>query len=311
MSAPTTLSTWNDVINWALRKADEPSDYLASNPAAATSDFADAAVTAGVDVWRDLCGRHPWLCFRKEPQGAFVTFQNDLTQTLTVPSTGVNVVCTLGAGYTVTGFSSLVGAKVRVPGSATYAKVTAHVNGQAQITLDAVNFDMVGAARPIEIYMDEYNLASDLGVFVNGIWTVFGYECYLWPEERIRTEYPSPMAAASWPPRAFARIGRTRIRFASYPTQAYRMEYPYCFEPADPIVTDPTGTAALVMEPRMIPIFAIGVTGIVRGLKSDSRAQGDMQVFEAKVQEHWEYESRRLRAWQSRYGNTTVKGPYS
>lgn len=291
-------------------KSDEASDY-AADPPAGTSDFIAEAVNAGVEIWRDICSRHPWLSFRKEPSGAFVTFPRDLSRTITIPNAGVAVVCTLNAVYTVTGFPNLVGFKMRKPGSNTYSKVTAHAQGSASVTLDAVNHDMVGAAIQIEIYADEYDLASDLGVFVNGIWTVYGYECYLWPEERLRTEYPSPSAAANWPPRAFSRIGRTRIRFASYPTLQYRMEYPYCFEPADPLVTDPTGGVALVMEPRMIPIFAEGVAAVIRGLKSDTRAKDSGTIYEAKIEALWDYEARRLRGWASRYGNTVTQGPYA
>ena len=304
------LLSWNDVLNYAFQKADEPDDYVAS-PAAGTSDFIQEAVNGGIEIWRDLCSRKPWLSFRKEPSGAFVTFPVDTTRTLLVPNSGVGVVCTLSSALTVTGFASAVGFKVRNKGGNTYAKITAHTNGSASITLDAVNHDMVGAAVAVDIYADEYDLASDLGVFVNGIWTVYGYECYLWPEERLRAEYPGPNVGSSWPPRAFARIGRIRIRFASYPTKAFRMEYPYCYEPADPLTTDATGALALVMEPRMIPIFAEGVASIVRGLKSDTRSKDSMALYEAKIADHWDYESRRLRGWQSRYGNTVHQGPYS
>jgi hypothetical protein len=316
VASPQKLDSWNDIINWALRNADEPADYNPSSSPVGSSDFADAAVTAGVEVWRDLCGRHPWLCLRKNPPGTFVVFAADTTPFLNVPNVGVNVVCTLSAPYTVPanlGYAtggSLVGFKVRPDGLSAYSYITAHTAGQAQITLDSVQDGMVDPALGITIYKDEYDLNTDLGVFISGIYTIFGYESYLWPEERLRTEYPSPLVAASWPARAFARIGKNRIRFSSYPQQNLRMEYQYCYEPADPLVTDPTGVATLVLDERLRPVFALGVMAKVMLLKSDSRAQLKSQGYEAMVEESWEYEGRLLRPMGSKYSTTVQKGPY-
>lgn len=317
MASPQKLDSWSDIINWALRNADEPADYNPVSSPVGSSDFADAAVTAGVEVWRDLCGRHPWLCLRKNPPGTFVVFAADTTPILNVPNVGTNVVCTLAAPYTVPAFynyatgGSLTGFKVRPDGLSAYSYITAHTAGSPLITLDAVQDGMVSPALGISIYKDEYDLNTDLGVFISGIYTIFGYESYLWPEERLRTEYPSPLVAASWPARAFARIGKTRIRFSSYPAQNLRMEYQYCYEPVDPLVTDPTGVATLPLDERLRPVFALGVMSKVMLLKSDSRAQLKGQAYEAMIQDAWEYEERLLRAMASKYSTTVARGPYA
>jgi hypothetical protein len=309
--APTKIDTWNDCVNLALRKADEPSDYLAT--AIGTSDFADAAAAAALEVLQDLSGRHPWICLRKNPPGAFATFAADVTPTLTVPNSGVGVVCTLGAGYTVPGFPNLVGFKVRKNGSSFYSYITAHVQGSASITLDVVPQDFVGAGVSVTIYQDEYDLNADTGVLVSGMYSIFGYESYLWPEERIKTEYPGPAVSSSWPPRAFARIGKTRVRFSQYPSQVIRVEYQYNQEVADPLVTDPTGAlaSAIPLEKRLRTLWALGTTAKTMLYKSDSRAQIITAEYEAKIDDQWIYEGRLLRGWQSKYGNTAWRGPYA
>lgn len=318
MASPQKLDSWNDIINWALRNADEPADYNPVSSPVGSSDFADAAVTAGVEVWRDLCGRHPWLCLRKNPPGTFLVFAADTNPTLNVPNTGINVVCTLNAPYTVPStygypgvVGSLVGFKIRPDGLSVYSYIIAHTPGSALITLDSVQDGMVSPALGINIYKDEYDLNPDLGVFISGIYTVFGYESYLWPEERLRTEYPSPLVAASWPARAFARIGKSRIRFSSYPQQNLRMEYQYCYEPSDPLVTDSTGVATLALDERLRPVFALGVMAKVMLLKSDSRAQLKSQAYEAMVEEAWEYEGALLRPMGSKLSTTVARGPYA
>lgn len=318
MPSPQVLNSWSDIINWALRNADEPSDYNPLSNPVGTSDFADAAVTAGVETWRDLCGRKPWLCLRKNPPGSFLTFAADSSLTLNVPNQGQGVVCTLSSVYTVpasygyAGGGSLAGAfKVRPAGLSEYAYITAHTAGQATITLDSVSAAMVNPALPITIFKDEYDLNEDLGVFISGIYTVFGYESYLWPEERLRTEYPAPLVSASWPARAFARIGRNRIRFGSYPAQAVRNEYQYCYEAVDPLVTDPDGVAALLIDVRLRPILALGTMAKLMLLKSDSRAALKAADYEAKIEEAWHYEGKLLSTMGSRLSTTTVPGLYA
>lgn len=317
MASPQTLNSWSDIINYALHSSDEPADYNPLSVPVGTSDFADAAVTAGVETWRDLCGRKPWLALRKNPPGSFLTFAADSSLTLNVPNQGQGVVCTLSAAYTVlasygyAGGGSLVGFKVRPAGLSEYAYITAHTAATASITLDTVSAAMVNAALPITIFKDEYDLNTDLGVFISGIYTVFGYESYLWPEERLRTEYPAPLVSASWPPRAFARIGRRQIRFSSYPAQAVRNEYQYCFEAPDPLVTNPAGTATLLIDVRLRPILALGTMAKVMLLKSDSRAALKAADYEAKIEEAWHYEGKLLSTMGSRLSTTVRPGLYA
>jgi hypothetical protein len=321
VAIPATINSFNDCVNWALAKADEPADYVAS-PAAGTSDFAAQAAAMALEVFRDVAFRHPWSCLRKNPPGNFVSFPADLFQTLTIPNTGTNVVCTLSSNYTVpaqynfaTG-GSLKGFKVKPPGGSIFAYIVAHTAGSNQITLDSVQDTMVVSPvvpQPITIYQDEYDLNSDCGALVSGIYTVFGYESYEWPEERIRTEYPGPIVASSWPPRAFSRIGRTRIRFSQFPNQGFRMEYQYNIDPADPLVTDPTGalSSAIPLDFNLRPIWALGTAAGLMLYKSDSRAQILRQDYEQKLDWAWIYEGRLLAPWQGKYSRQATRGPYA
>lgn len=309
MATPLTIDSWNDCVNLALGKADEAADYSPTASPVGTSDFAAHAALSALESFRDLVGRHPWLCFRKNPPGAMVTFAPVTTLTLTVPNEGVGVVCTLSATYP----TSLVGAKIRLPGPSPYAYVTAHTAGSASVTLDAVGAQSVGAGLSVIIFQDEYDLAADCGVIISGFYSSFGYEAVLWPEERLRITYPGPIVGSSWPPSAAARIGKTRVRFAQYPNEVIRVEYQYNIEPLNPLTLDATGALASGlqgMDSRLRRVWGLGAASILMLYKSDSRAQLLAQQYEAGIDDAWAYEHRLLAGWQSKQGRQAVRGPY-
>lgn len=309
MATPLTINCWNDVVNLALGKADEPADYVPTASPVGTSDFAAHAALSALESFRDLCGRHPWLSLRKNPPGAFVTFAPVTSLTLTVPNSGLAVACTLSATYP----TSLVGCKIALPGPSPWAYVTAHTGGSAALTLDAVGAQSVGANLSVTIMQDEYDLASDAGVLVSGLYSSFGYECVVWAEERLRVEYPGPITGSSWPPSAAARIGKSKIRFAQWPNQALRVEYQYCIEPLDPLTVDATGaltTGLQGLDSRLRRVWGLGATAILMLYKSDSRAQLLAQQYEAGIDDAWNYEHRLQVGAQSNRSRQAVKGLY-
>lgn len=277
------LDTYNEVKAWVLQQIQEQSD--------GTSDFAlgsapeiDAAM---IETWRDLTGRKPWLCLRKDPNGVFIAYAPVLGLTVDAPTVGIGVAATLSA----TVATSLAGWKMQVAGVADYTLITAHAGGTDALTLDALPVALAAGTQVI-LFKDEYTLASDLNWFINGLWTVYGEQIELWSEERIRNEYPGPITASSWPARACARIGKNKIRLNSYPPQNYRIEYPYIYEPADP---NTTPTDELVIEGGLRTIYALGVMATMFTRKSDARAGDKLRLYEQMILKQWLTDEARYR----------------
>ena len=281
-----------DIVADALFRADEPTD--------GTSDFLAAVRRALVRGNHDIHNRHPFWWGRAYPPGVFVTTADITTLTITAGTTGTGVTATLSASQS----DSLVGRKVLPSGKTWFARITAHANPSATITLDAVP-ETLAAGTAIIIVQDEYQLAADLGLFVDGLWTEDGFFVELKQEEWVRKEFgdlPSP----AWPPSAFCRIDQRRIRLSHYPTDAKRVEFPYCTMPDD---LDPTdgSTTELVISHNFRWLLADATLYFAYLMKSDKRAQSAKQDYERGIEEAVSYHRRLMMG----IGTSPGSGPRS
>lgn len=273
---PMSLDSYTDLLRYVESRGGEETD--------GTSKYRDDTTDAGIEAWREFTTRWPWLSLRKSPPGAFITVAPVTTLTLTIAAAGEAVGATLSAVYA----TSLVGRKIRPSGKAWAARITAHVAGTNALTLDAAP-ETVAAATASTIFQDEYDLVSDLGVFVDGIWTQDGSFVALKGEEWMKVRYSDP-PSAGWPAKYFCRLTRRRIRFSTYPSAVERCEYPYNYEPADP-----TGAGALAIDAHLRPAFAEKWLEMVFQFKSDKREAQAFQRGEAKIRRAQVYEGRLLR----------------
>jgi len=271
-----SLDSYTDLLRWVLSRAGEETD--------GTSKYATDAADAGIEAWREFTTRYPWLSLRKSPPGAFNVVAPVTTLTLTVAAAGESVGATLSATYA----TSLAGRKIRPSGKAWAARITAHVAGTDALTLDAAP-ETVTAGTACTIFQDEYDLASDLGLFVDGIWTQDGSFIALKGEEWMKGRYSDP-PSAGWPAKYFCRLTRRRIRFSTYPSAVERCEYPYNYEAADP-----SGAGALAIDGHLRPAFAEKWLELVFQFKSDKRQVEAFQRGEQKIRRAIVYEGRLLR----------------
>lgn len=254
------FDSFNDVKTWVLSLSDM----------AATGDDFDTEVgNAIVLAWHDFHARHPWYWQRTFPPGVFLTVAAITNLTLTVAAAGASVAATLSATYA----TSLVGYKIRPTGKSWAARITAHTAGTAALTLDAAP-ETVTAGTACTIFQDEIQLASDLGLLLDGLWRQDGVFIESWDEERLLNQYPDPPVPGDTPV-AFARLDRRRIRLSHYPTAVRRYEYPYVREEADP-----SGAADLTIPQNWRWVLAHGALYFALLMKSDKRAG----LFEAKYE---------------------------
>ena len=256
------FDSFSDLLVDVLFRLDEP---------ATGSDFDAAAQRAIVRAFHDFNSFHPWWWNRIYPPGVFNTVDDITTLTITAGTAGTGVTATLSAAPG--GSVSIANRKILPSGVSWFARVTAHTGGSTTVTLDAVPTTLA-AGTAITIVQDEYELAADLGLFVDGLWTENGYYVELKDEEFLRKEYgdlPSP----AWPPSAFCRLTTRRIRLSHYPTGAYRVEYPYTVFEADP-----SGTGDLTIARPCRPYLADGALYFAYLMKSDKRAGEAKRVYE-------------------------------
>src|SRR3990167_750693 len=181
------LDTFEDLVAWILGRADE----IDAGGTASDSPFYGLMDETVAEVHRDLITRHPWIDLQASPPGAFVTTDDVTTTTITIASTGTSVTCTLSAAPS----TSIAGRKIRPSGDNWLARVTAHTAAALTCTLDAVP-ETVAAGTACVIFQDEYDLASDLGAFVNGLWDQAGHFVRLVNLETLLQSYPDPPKGA-------------------------------------------------------------------------------------------------------------------
>ena len=285
------LDSYNGIKAAALGRAGEETD--------GTSDFDDRCDDAIIEVWREIITRQPWLGLTKHPPGVFVTAAPITTLTLTVVTAGTGVARTLSAAPA--GSVSILGRKVRPSGVSWIARITAHNAGETDVTLDAA--PAILAASACTIFQDEYTLASDLGLFVDGLWTQDGHFIELVDEERFKTEYADP-PDSGYPARWFCRLTRTKIRLSTYPTAVKRHEYPYTYEPATP-----SGSATLAIDAHLRPALLQGVLAILYNVKGDNREKEAATRYEKYLELGATYE-RRLKTGLGQRSQYVMSGPY-
>lgn len=284
------LNTFAALRAYVLSRGDEQSDDT-------DGDFYDITTDLAAQVQRDIIVRHPWLDLRADPPGAFVLTADITSLTLTVASTGTGVSGTLSATYA----SSLAGYKVRPTGKQWIARITDHTAGTDTVTLDAVPETL--AANATTIFKDEYDLASDLGVFVDGLRDQDGHFIRLVSEEELNRDHPDPPGAGSVPTE-FCRLTRTKVRLSHYPTAVRRIEYAYLAE-----IDDPSGSGTLTLPPYLRPALAEGMLALLYEMKLDRRQQNAEQRYEFLIERAVAYETRRVQGLGLR-SNQMRQGPY-
>lgn len=278
----------SDIVADVLFRADEPPD---------SADFLTPVRRAFVRAAHDFNNRHPWPHLRAYPPGAFVTVA-PVTTTLTVAA-GESVVGTLGAAQA----TSLVGRKILPTGSNWFARITAHTAATDQVTLDAVPDALAGTT--IVIVKDEYQLAADLGLFLDGIWTEDGFYIELKSEEFVRKEF-SDLPTPAWPPTCFARLNQRMIRLSHFPSAAKRAEYPYIMAPDD---LDATSTTELIVPHNWRWLLSDATLYFAFEMKSDKRIGGAKQSYEKGIEDYITYARRMMMGIGSQPGSGQ-RGPY-
>lgn len=286
------LASYQDCKDFVLDAVGEAID--------GTSDLDTNSATArhGSVAWRDLVTRTPWLALIKDPPGVFNAVASDgTTYTITIATAGTSVTGTLSGSPS----ASLAGYKIRPAGVNWIARVTAHTAATAALTLDAAPAT-IAAGTAVTIFKDEYALASDLGVFEDGLWSGDSF-VPLWSQERLKYEYPDPPPAGSVPS-AFARLTETKIRLSHYPTAAKRWEYPYAYLPSDP-----SGSSALAISTYLIPAFAALWAAYVYEHLKDARAKSKRDEAEFLIEKAIIYESR-MRTGRGDRSRAVGRAPY-
>lgn len=281
------LDSYDDLLAFGLRDAEEDTD--------GTSEFNTQAVDALVASFRDIVTRHPWLDLRKYPDGALLTV---------APVTSLTV--TAAAGTAVTGSISTAHAisladYVFVPAGKDYfLRVTSHTAATTVIVFDVVPEALTAQAGTFAKI--EYDAASDLGLFMSGLFLRSSF-IPLRPLEELITQYPVP--AASDAPPMFARVGARKIRLAGWTSAARRIDYPYTTKAADP-----SGSSALVLPDFVRPAIGHAVASRVMELKGDPRWKDRLALSEGVVERAISYDIKRLRSLGSE-SNQSTQGPYS
>lgn len=284
------FDTPNDIKAWVLSF----SDMLASG-----DDFDNEVESAIILAWHDFHNRFPFWWSLKYPPGAFVTVDDITSLTLTIAAAGASVAGTLSATYA----STLQYYKIQPSGKNWIARITAHTAGSAALTLDAVP-ETIAAGTACTIFQDELQLASDLGLFVDGLWRQDGHFVELWPLERLVAEYPDPPSGGDSPV-AFARLDKLRIRLSHYPTAVRRYEYPY-----SQVFAEPSGSDDLAIDQNFRWVLAHGALYFALLLKSDKRAGLFQKEYERGIEEAIKYHRRVMGGLGVRQGGR-VPGAYA
>mgnify|MGYP001568120511 CR=1 FL=1 len=275
------LDNVTDLIQLVLTRGGE----IDAGGTAADSPFFGIMDEILSEVWRDLITRHAFLPLSSDPPGVFLTANDITTLTVQVPTTGTSVAATLSDSPNV----NLAGYKLR-PNTKTWsARITAHAAPTAglSITLDAAP-EVLAAGTACTIFQDEYDLATDLGVFINGLWDQSGTFVPLTDLETMVAAYPDPPGGATTAER-FARLTTRKIRLSHYPTSIRRYEYPYIAQAA----TDPTGSTTLTIPAELRPVLAEGMLALLYERKSDARRTEAVARFEMGITRAINYDARR------------------
>lgn len=284
------FDSFSDIKSWLLSLGDFQ----------ATGDDFDAEVgSAIVRAWEDLHARHPWWWATKFPNGAFVTTADITNRTLTISSTGTSVTGTLSSTVS----TDLDNYKIKPSGKNWAARITAHTAGSANVTLDAVP-ETIAAGTACVIFQDEYQLASDLQHFVDGLHRGDGHFVESWTMERLVAEYPDPPSGGDSPV-AFARINQRRIRLSHYPQNVYRYEYPYTA-----LLDKPSGSGDLAIDRNWRHLLADGAAFFAFLFKSDKRAEIFKREYERGIEQAIIFHQRMMAGLGTRQGGRTV-GPYA
>lgn len=284
------FDSYNDVLSWVLSLADMQ---------ASGDDWESETKSAIVRAWDDFMNRHPWWFALKFPPGVFLTSDDITNRTLTIVASGTAVAGTLSSTVAI----DLDNYKIKPSGKNWAARITAHTAGSASITLDAAP-EAITAGTACVIFQDEYQLASDLGLFVDGLWKQDGHFVELWAEERLRREYPDPPSGGDTPV-AFCRLDKRRIRLSHYPMAVKRYEYPYAA-----VLAQPSGSGDLAIDQNFRHVLADGAAYFAYLFKSDKRASLFKQEFERGIEEAIKYHQRLMGGLGTRQGGRMV-GPYA
>ena len=287
------LDTYADLIDFIQSRADEPTD--------GSSDFETIMSDLVAQAHRDIILRHPFADLVSSPPGAFVTSDDITSLTITVSSTGTSVAGTLSSAPS--GSISISGWKLKPGGKTWGARITSHTAGATAITIDAVP-ETLAAGAAVTLFQDEYDLASDLGVFLDGLWDQAGTFVPLESPETLRSLWPDPPTGATIAS-AFCRLTRRKIKFSHYPNSIRRYEYPYIAE-----LSDPVGSGTLSLPAHLRPVLAEGALALLYQMKVDKR-QGEAQArFEAGIEKAIMYERRRMQGV-GQSGLSTRPGGYA
>ena len=284
------LDTAAEIREYVLQRGDEDHEDL-------EGDFYDVVLSLMAQVQRDIITRWHWLDLVADPPGV-VLLDADVTSLTVTVAAGTSVAGTLSSAYA----SSLEGFKFRPTGENWSARVTSHNAAETAITFDAIPEALTAKAGTF--FKDEYTLASDLGVFVDGLWDQDGNFIRLVSQERLVDLYPDPPSPGSVPD-AFCRLTRRKIRLSHYPTDVRRLEYHYLTE-----IADPSGSSTLTLPAYLRPILAEGTLALLYQMKLDRREADAMQRYEIGIERAIQYESRRVQGLGRLSNQMTTGGPY-
>lgn len=269
------LVSARDLKRRALERANEPVDD--------TSDWDDEAGRAVIEAHRRVVARFAWISLEKYPPAVVLVPAPITTLTLTTTAGSRSASLSASPGRVLTDY-------MVKPQSADYAlRITAHASSTATaITLDPAEGGAPETLSAVacDIFQIEVNLPSDFNFALNAAWTHGGTPIPILSDERLRWDPVYRQAdppRQSWPPRAAARIGRTKLRFSSYPDARKRVEIPYTFDPGD---VDPSSTTALDIDRHLRSVVAqLALPAVLKAKRAFAEAAQELAIGEAMLEE--------------------------
>lgn len=255
------LLSFEDAVDLVLSKANEETD--------GSSDWDLEARAAVVAQHRRLVNLFPWVCLEKSPPGMLLTTAAITSLTIAVAAAGIGVAVTLSAVPS----RDITGEKITL--GKDYVLRVLSGGTTATPIVDMVP-EVIAAGTACTVYQDEYNLASDFNMLVNGLWTRAGRFIPVTDDERTRrTAWGPAPSQQGWPPRMATMVGAQRIRVSGWDTQRHPIEYPYTYNPGDP-----SGTGAMTIEPRLRALLVTMALPEVLDLKRGFAESLKLRQFE-------------------------------
>jgi hypothetical protein len=255
------LTTFAELKADALERAGQASD--------GTSDVDALAGRQIVRAAHEIENEHAFLFLRASPPYAFATVAPlEVTVAVTNGSTAIM--------FAVAPTPTVAGRELLLDDWGEAYRIATHNAAAQAATLDVAFQGETNAAATGKVVQREYDLTPPLGLRHIVEMVVSEQGCLVEPldERKMREEYPDPPSGI-WPPRHYARIGETRIRFNGYPLHARRLEVAHTV-----LAPDIDGeNAAILIPANWRYVIADGANFWILQRLNDSRSDASGILF--------------------------------